>query len=112
MSAPVRHHKFTMFSFFPQGNPHLLPSVKTLLVTGNYHSSALIHLALSFLAQKAEENVLILTESRDALISSLTLLDTDFIFPGAQRGLAQQMLLGSQINFMSGNKSHIHERKS
>ena len=100
-----------MLSFFPQGNP-LLPPVKTLLVTGNYHSSALIHLALSFLAHNAEGNVLVLTESRDALISSLTLLDTDFIFPGAQRGFAQQLLLGSQVNFMSGNKSHIHEQKS
>ncbi|KAF8742403.1 hypothetical protein AX14_004625 [Amanita brunnescens Koide BX004] len=98
---PERHRIFaTMLSFFPQGNPHLLPSARTLLVTGNYHSSALIHFTLSFLAHNAEDNVLILTESRDALISSLTLLDTDFIFPGAQRGLAQQILLSSQVNFM------------
>ena len=110
---PERHRIFaTMLSFFPQGNPHLLPSARTLLVTGNYHSSALIHFTLSFLAHNAEDNVLILTESRDALISSLTLLDTDFIFPGAQRGLAQQILLSSQVNFMSGNKSYNHEWRS
>lgn len=98
-----------MFSFFPQGNPLLLPSVRTLLVTGNYHSSALIHLTLSFLANNADDNVLILTESRDALISSLTLLDTEFIFPTAQRGLAQQILLSSQVNIMSGEKFHLSQ---
>ncbi|KAM6495546.1 hypothetical protein JOM56_008252 [Amanita muscaria] len=89
-----------MLSLFPQDSLCPLPIFNTLLVTGNYHPSAPIHLALSYLIDRPDDNVLILTKSREALIKSLALFKDECVLPPAQRGLALQDSLHSRVTVM------------
>lgn len=53
----------TMLSFFPPPGP-LLPPFFSLLVTGAFHPSALLHLAIGHINESPKNEVLILSPSR------------------------------------------------
>ncbi|KAF7352515.1 hypothetical protein MVEN_01216400 [Mycena venus] len=58
-----------MASLFPSGPP--LPVFSSLIVKGPYHASAPIHLALSHSANLPETCILMITPSRDTMVTAL-----------------------------------------
>ena len=91
-----------MLSLFPQDSKCPLPSFKTLLVTGNYHPSAPIHLALSYLADSGEGSALIMTESRQSLFQPLAMFDNECALQPPRQSMGWQSRLNSQVAIVSG----------
>lgn len=69
--------KMTLFS--QPGPP--LPNFRTLLIKGQYHASAPIHLALSYLAESSDPNaeVIFITPSREAIVRALHTHNDDWL---------------------------------
>lgn len=66
-----------------------LPPFRTILIKGEYHPSAPIHLCLSHLGTKPQQRALFLTPSRLALKESLQKYNDDWlnVYPGHGRVL-------------------------
>ena len=67
-----------MTSLFPPAGPQL-PEFKSILITGNYHASAPIHLCLSHALQPETTRVVLVVASRSALTASLARLRDEWI---------------------------------
>ena len=65
-------------SLFPAHGPSL-PPFRSLLIKGEYHPSAPIHLCLSQAARPSTKKVLLLTPSRRALATALKQLKDEWI---------------------------------
>ncbi|KAJ3514342.1 hypothetical protein NMY22_g14765 [Coprinellus aureogranulatus] len=74
-----------MFSLFPN-DVHPLPEFGSLLVTGPYHASAPIHLALSYARVSPESRPLLLSPSRTALKDTLADLNDGWLAANARCG--------------------------
>lgn len=59
-----------MASFFPSSGP-TLPDFRTLLVKGNYHASAPIHLSLSYVHAHDAAKVLLISPSRARFMTEM-----------------------------------------
>ncbi|TEB17647.1 hypothetical protein FA13DRAFT_1650076 [Coprinellus micaceus] len=81
-----------MLSLFPE-HVHSLPDFHSLLVVGNYHASAPIHLALSYARENSESRPLVLSPSRIALKDALAGLNDDW--------LASNSLCGRMVDAIS-----------
>jgi len=85
----------TMPSFFPPPGP-LLPPFFSLLVTGAFHPSALLHLAIGHINESPENEVLILSPSRLRLERKSA--SDEWLFSSAASNKARVVL--SQITIM------------
>lgn len=84
-----------MPSFFPPPGP-LLPPFFSLLVTGAFHPSALLHLAIGHINESPQNEVLILSPSRLRLEQKIT--SDEWLFSSATSNEARVVL--SKITIM------------
>lgn len=75
-----------MASLFPQPGP-LLPGFPTLLITGPYHASAPIHLALTLNAELGPQaHALILAPSRTLFKNAIQRLNDHWLYTNSGTG--------------------------
>ncbi|CAL1701372.1 unnamed protein product [Somion occarium] len=67
-----------MATLFPPSSP-ALPAFRSLIVEGNYHASAPIHLCLSHLAQSGSKRAILLLPSRTKFTAALKKLNDDWL---------------------------------
>ncbi|KAJ6515568.1 hypothetical protein C8R45DRAFT_956937 [Mycena sanguinolenta] len=73
-----------MASLFPTGPT--LPDFKSLVVKGHYHPSAPIHLALSHAANLPDAGVLMITPSRETIVTALREHNDDWMMANSGQG--------------------------
>jgi hypothetical protein len=86
-------------SLFPpaQGAPEL-PQLHSLLVVGDYHASAPIHLAVSVAKSRRSERVILLSPSRDSITAPTIDLRDSWIHNHGGNGIVSEAL--SRIEVM------------
>jgi hypothetical protein len=87
-----------MPSLFPHPGPQL-PSFKTLLVKGNYHPSAPIHLSLSLITRLNDSEAVIITPSRQKFATALQEYNDEWLTSNS--GLGATTCLSSRVKLLS-----------
>ncbi|KAI9428823.1 hypothetical protein H4582DRAFT_1803259 [Lactarius indigo] len=80
-----------MTTLFPLPSP-ALPEFTTLLLKGQYHASAPIHLCLTHLANRPGTRAVLLTPSRDNFVAALRDLNDDWLNECGGFGAVYQVL--------------------
>jgi hypothetical protein len=74
-----------MPSFFPNSTLEL-PPFNSLLIVGSYHSTAPIHLAISYATENPDCRPIVLSPSKDALKNGLKAFADHHLASNARRG--------------------------
>lgn len=90
-----------MSSFFPLPSP-VLPDFQSLLVTGPFHASALIHLCLTHLSDKPPRTrIIIFSPARQKLSRSILEFNDDWLNECGGYGAVAHVLSRVDIQFVS-----------
>lgn len=89
-----------MSSLFPLPSP-VLPDFQSLLVTGPFHASALIHLCLTHLSDKPPHTrIVVFSPTRQELSSSILELNDDWLNECGGYGAVAHVLSRVDIQFV------------
>lgn len=94
--APLRT---TMPSLFPPPCPQL-PDFKSMLIRGDYHPSAPIHLLLSYAAAIPEAKAVFLTPRRDSLMNDLADLNDHQLNTSSGSGKCNGAAMRTQVLYI------------
>ncbi|KAH9981872.1 hypothetical protein BJV74DRAFT_778320 [Russula compacta] len=88
-----------MTTVFPLPSP-TLPEFTTLLLKGQYHASAPIHLCLTHLANRPGSRAVLLTPSRNNFVAALQDLNDDWLNECGGYGAVSEVLSRVDVLFV------------